>query len=119
VEKLDADTGKWVPCAKVTDCHAAVKGLQKGKQYQFRVKAVNKEGQSEPLIGDQSILAKNPYDEPGKCGAPDIVDWDANSAQLAWDPPKSDGGAPIEDYIVEKKSKHDRDWKECARVGQC
>ena len=49
-----------------------MKGLQKGKQYQFRVKAVNKEGQSEPLIGDQSIIAKNPYDTPGKCGAPDI-----------------------------------------------
>ncbi|CAK5074870.1 unnamed protein product [Meloidogyne enterolobii] len=117
VEKLDADTGRWTPCAKVKDCKADVKGLQKGKQYQFRVKAVNKEGQSEPLVGDQSIIAKNPYDIPGKCGAPDIVDWDEKSAQLAWDPPTHDGGAPIEDYIVEKKSKHDRDWKECARVG--
>lgn len=46
------------------------------------------------------------------------VDWDEKSAQLAWDPPINDGGAPIEDYVVEKKSKHDRDWKECARVGK-
>lgn len=89
VEKLDTETGRWVPCAKVKDTNAQVKGLKKGQSYQFRVKAVNKEGASEPLTTESNTVAKNPYDEPGKCGAPDIVDWDADRADLQWDPPAS------------------------------
>lgn len=38
-----------------------VKGLQEGHEYQFRVKAINDEGESEPLETDGSIVAKNPY----------------------------------------------------------
>lgn len=36
-------------------------GLQKGHHYKFRVKAVNAEGESDPLETDSSILAKNPF----------------------------------------------------------
>ena len=39
----------------------AVDGLVPGKHYKFRVKAVNKEGASEPLTTTQSTHAKNPY----------------------------------------------------------
>uniref|UniRef100_A0A7E4VU92 non-specific serine/threonine protein kinase n=1 Tax=Panagrellus redivivus TaxID=6233 RepID=A0A7E4VU92_PANRE len=117
VEKLDTDTGRWVPCAKVKDCKASIKGLKKGQAYQFRVKAVNKEGASDALVTDNATTAKNPWTEPGEPGAPDITDWDKDFADLKWDPPSSDGGAPIEGYIIEKKSKHDRDWKECGKVG--
>ena len=38
-------------------------GLQEGKKYKFRVKAVNPEGESEPLEADKAIIAKNPYGE--------------------------------------------------------
>lgn len=38
-----------------------VKGLQEGHEYQFRVKAVNEEGESEPLETERSTLAKNPF----------------------------------------------------------
>lgn len=66
VEKMDTQTGSWVPVARVdpdkTEC--PVTGLIPGKQYQFRVKAVNAEGESEPLVTDGPTLAKNPY---GKC----------------------------------------------------
>lgn len=89
VEKKDTETGSWVPCAKVKDCKASIKGLKKDQSYQFRVKAINKEGASDPLVTIDNIIAKNPYDEPGKCGAPDIVDWDANHADLKWEPPTS------------------------------
>jgi hypothetical protein len=40
-----------------------VSGLNEGKEYQFRVKAVNAEGESEPLETDIPTLAKNPYCE--------------------------------------------------------
>ncbi|VDK82836.1 unnamed protein product, partial [Cylicostephanus goldi] len=63
VEKLDTDSGRWVPCAKVHDTKAHVQGLKKGQTYQFRVKAVNKEGASDPLQTDKETKAKNPYGE--------------------------------------------------------
>jgi hypothetical protein len=48
----------------LTECD--VTGLTPGKEYKFRVSAVNSEGESEPLTSEQSIIAKNPFDEPGK-----------------------------------------------------
>lgn len=63
VEKLDTSTGNWVPVARVdgqeTEC--PVTGLVPGKEYQFRVKAVNAEGESEPLVTTSPTVAKNPY----------------------------------------------------------
>jgi len=41
-----------------------VEGLTPGKKYKFRVKAVNKEGESEPLESTEPVEAKNPYREP-------------------------------------------------------
>jgi len=38
-----------------------VTGLTPGKEYKFRVTAVNAEGESEPLQTVESIVAKNPF----------------------------------------------------------
>lgn len=38
-----------------------VSGLTPGKEYLFRVSAVNAEGESKPLEAEEKILAKNPY----------------------------------------------------------
>lgn len=46
---------------------------------------------------------------------PELVDWDKDHVDLKWDPPKDDGGAAIEEYIVEKKDKHGR-WEEALVV---
>lgn len=40
---------------------AEVPGLIEGKDYMFRVRAVNSEGESEPLETDTATKAKNPY----------------------------------------------------------
>ena len=34
--------------------------------------------------------------------------------QLQWEPPKNDGGAPIEKYIVQKKDKFSPEWEKIA-----
>lgn len=63
VEKLDKSTGRWVPVGRTgpNDTEIDVKGLQEGHDYEFRVKAINEEGESEPLVTDRSITAKNPF----------------------------------------------------------
>lgn len=61
IEKLDPLTGQWMPCGESKTPEFDVTGLQEGKKYKFRVKAVNPEGESEPLEADQAIIAKNPF----------------------------------------------------------
>lgn len=66
VEKMDTTTGKWVPAGFVdpTKTEHKINGLEPNRKYNFRVKALNEEGESEPLETDASILAKNPYGKP-------------------------------------------------------
>lgn len=61
MEKLDTSTGRWVPVGRSTEPEMEVRGLQEGHEYQFRVKAINEEGESEPLDTESATLAKNPY----------------------------------------------------------
>lgn len=63
VEKMDVTTGRWVPVGIVDPdkTEQTITGLEPGKRYEFRVKAVNEEGESEPLQTDVPIIAKNPY----------------------------------------------------------
>lgn len=44
------------------------------------------------------------------------ADIDDHSLTLQWDPPESDGGAPIESYTVERRDKSDKDWNTVAQV---
>ncbi|RZF42380.1 hypothetical protein LSTR_LSTR004188 [Laodelphax striatellus] len=112
VEKLDTATGRWVPVGRTNEPEMEVKGLQEGHEYQFRVKAINEEGESEPLDTERAILAKNPYDVASKPGTPEFTDWDVDKVELKWTPPKSNGGAPITGYVIEKKEKFSASWDE-------
>lgn len=114
LEKMDMDTGRWIPAGECgpDDDSFTFKGLTPNKKYKFRVKAKNKEGESEPLETTDAIEAKNPYDEPDKPSKPDITDYDNVSATLNWLKPAKDGGRPITHYTVEMKSKFSPDWAE-------
>lgn len=63
VEKLDEATGRWVPAGETSgpQTNLAVTGLTPNHKYKFRVRAVNKQGKSEPLASDKYIEAKNPF----------------------------------------------------------
>jgi hypothetical protein len=56
-------SGRWVPAGETDGpvTSLAVDGLQPGHKYKFRVRAVNKQGKSEPLTTSQAIEAKNPF----------------------------------------------------------
>lgn len=65
---MDVARGVWEPVAEISGDveppEADILGLIPGKEYKFRVKAVNEEGESEPLMSDKPVLAKDPWGEP-------------------------------------------------------
>lgn len=54
-------------------CFRRVDHLIEGHNYTFRVKAVNKIGESLPLTTFDSITAKDPYGKPDKPGKPEAT----------------------------------------------
>lgn len=83
------------------NCTYDVIGLEPNKKYNFRVRAENQYGVSEPIEMDSPITAKFPFTVPDPPGQPQIMDWDSNNASLMWERPRSDGGARIQGYKVE------------------
>ncbi|CAB0002803.1 unnamed protein product, partial [Nesidiocoris tenuis] len=119
VEKFDPETGIWQPVGRSKTPEMEVTGLTPGHEYQFRVKAVNKEGESDPLTTISSIIAKDPFVVPSEPGAPNPVDWNQNQVDLVWAEPTSDGGSPITGYIIEKKDKYSGIWEKALETTGC
>lgn len=65
VEKMDMATGLWTPAGttKGSECELAVDTLNPDHSYKFRVKAVNRQGESDALETDKPVVAKNPFGE--------------------------------------------------------
>uniref|UniRef100_A0A8D8XJT9 Twitchin n=1 Tax=Cacopsylla melanoneura TaxID=428564 RepID=A0A8D8XJT9_9HEMI len=118
VDKMDEATGRWVPAGETEGPVTGldVEGLIPGHKYKFRVRAVNRQGPSEPLTTTQAIEAKNPFNKPGKPGTPEIKDFDTDFVELAWTPPEQNGGSPIVGYVIEKKEKYSPVWEKCAQI---
>jgi hypothetical protein len=100
VEKQDVGRGGWTPAGEVNGDNTSLRvtKLIPGKEYLFRVRAVNKEGESDPLETSGATLAKNPFDEPSAPGKPEISDWDKDRVDLQWQTPviKKEGKKIIE-----------------------
>jgi hypothetical protein len=77
VEKMDVSKGEWSPVEVVPPNQTSLKvtRLSPKKEYLFRVRAINSEGESPNLEALKPILAKDPYDEPTKPSTPEILDF--------------------------------------------
>ena len=101
VEKCIIGTDKWIAAGYSTGTTHTSKNLEEGKQYKFRVTTENMYGMSEPLES-RPVTAKNMFDTLGAFGSTSMV--------IKWTPPISDGGRPIQGYLVEKRAKGSLEW---------
>lgn len=76
-------------------------GLTTGKEYTFRVYAVNFNGKSDP----SSTLTVYACGVPSNMAAPTFVASDQTSITIQWAPPQYVGGCPIYDYEVQRDDK--------------
>ena len=107
----------WLPVDRTSTPELEVTGLVPGLEYTFRVKAVNKEGESEPLETLAPIVAKDPFTVPSAPRNPEAIDWSQTHFELAWKEPLSDGGAPSGGYASEKRDKYSGGmWERVAEI---
>ena len=113
LEKKPKGSNKWQKVPGMIRPHeneATARNLEKGEEYDFRVVAVNENGESEPLETSEAIKAKHPFDPPGKPGTPECDGTTTDSISLKWAKPTKDGGKPIKGYVVEKREKGTNRW---------
>lgn len=63
IEKMDVRRGTWSEVGQRSELTTKVTKLTEGKEYMFRVKAVNGQGESEALETEKAITVKLPYGE--------------------------------------------------------
>uniref|UniRef100_A0A4W3GQK8 Immunoglobulin superfamily member 22 n=1 Tax=Callorhinchus milii TaxID=7868 RepID=A0A4W3GQK8_CALMI len=110
VERKLVGKKSWVKVGEVDSktTSFSTNKVEEGTAYQFRVRAVNSEGISDPLVSDE-VFAGDPI-VAGNARAPQLVDARKDAITITWAPPGLDGGAPILGYIVERRKKGSNVW---------
>lgn len=111
VEKREASQAVWkMVCSSVVRTTFKIPNLVKGTHYQFRVRAENKYGVSEPLISSD-VVAQHQYKPPGPPGKPVAFNVTSDGMTIKWEAPGFDGGSPIMGYHIEKKDRNSLLWE--------
>ncbi|XP_044050814.1 immunoglobulin superfamily member 22-like isoform X2 [Siniperca chuatsi] len=83
--------------------------VEEGQVYQYRIRAVNAEGMSDPLETEE-VRAGEPVEAPGTASQPQVSNITKDTMTVSWTPPAQDGGAPVLGYILERRKKGSNMW---------
>lgn len=115
IEKRETSRVTWTAVeSQVEAVSYKVTKLVPGKEYIFRIAAVNKFGVGEFLESDP-FVAQNPFTTPSAPSTPTASAVTGDSVVLSWERPETDGGSEIDGYIVEKHDKEGVRWTKCNR----
>ncbi|XP_041650551.1 titin-like [Cheilinus undulatus] len=113
IEKRETSRVTWTEVDNHVEAVSyKVTKLVPGKEYIFRVAAVNKFGVGEFLESD-SFIAQNPFTTPSAPSTPTASAVTGDSVVLTWERPETDGGSEIDGYILEKRDKEGVRWTKC------
>uniref|UniRef100_A0A3P9KQW2 Titin n=1 Tax=Oryzias latipes TaxID=8090 RepID=A0A3P9KQW2_ORYLA len=113
IQKRETSRLAWTVVS--SECKATmfkVTKLLKGNEYIFRVMAVNKYGEGEPLES-APVVMKNPFVPPGSPQELEISNITRDSMTVCWNRPDTTGGSDIVGYIVEKRDRAGVRWTKC------
>ena len=98
---------KWIRLNKdpVKERHMDVRDLVEGNEYEFRVCALNDEGESPFSRASEPFTAKNRFSRPDPPIDIEVSEISKSGCLLTWRPPIRDGGLPIVRYHVEIRTK--------------
>ena len=115
VERKQVQGTRWLRINRepIADTNILCDDLIEGLEYEVRVIAVNKAGESEPSEASKPFIAKNPFSKPGPPENLRIGEVTKSSIELLWSEPLNNGGAPIITYVVEKRSSKQIKWTPC------
>ncbi|XP_035521440.1 immunoglobulin superfamily member 22-like [Morone saxatilis] len=83
--------------------------VEEGQAYQYRIRAVNVEGMSDPLE-TEDVRAGEPVAPPGSASQPQVSNVTKDTMTVSWTPPAHDGGAPVLGYMLERRKKGSNMW---------
>ena len=110
IEKREVSRLAWtIVTSNAEVTQHKVSGLLRGNEYLFRIRAENKFGRGE-TVESKPVIAVDPFTTPDAPGKPEVSNIMKSSCTVSWDRPKSDGGADITGYIVEKREKNSSRW---------
>ncbi|XP_029107754.1 immunoglobulin superfamily member 22-like [Scleropages formosus] len=111
IERRMVGKKSWIKVGEVdsaTTCFSNDK-VEEGKAYQYRIRAVNSQGMSDPLETEE-VYAGEPIEPPGMPSQPQIADVTKEAVTVTWTPPAQDGGAAVLGYIIERRKKGSSMW---------
>ena len=109
VEKKSGKRWTKVNKKATAELSLTMKDLIQKDKYEIQVFAENAAGVGKPCKSID-FIAKDQFDVPGQPGKPTVDEIRADSADLSWTAPTTDGGAPITNYVVEMRKPGDRKW---------
>lgn len=113
IESLDPEDGTWALIEVVDNdtFNYTFENLRDDVEYVFRVMAKNEVGISKPLES-KPIMVRAFLEKPGIPRGPlEVTGMAKKSFTIQWQPPASDGGSAITEYIVEMKQVSKRAWR--------
>lgn len=113
IEKRETSRVTWTGVdSNVEAVSYKVTKLVPGKEYIFRIAAVNKFGVGD-FLESEPFIAQNPFTTPSAPSTPTASVVTDDSVLLSWERPESDGGSEIDGYILEKRDKEGVRWTKC------
>uniref|UniRef100_A0A8C9UYQ5 Immunoglobulin superfamily member 22 n=1 Tax=Scleropages formosus TaxID=113540 RepID=A0A8C9UYQ5_SCLFO len=113
IERRMVGKKSWIKVGEVdsaTTCFSNDK-VEEGKAYQYRIRAVNSQGMSDPLETEE-VYAGEPIElcALSMPSQPQIADVTKEAVTVTWTPPAQDGGAAVLGYIIERRKKGSSMW---------
>lgn len=113
IEKRETSRVTWTGVdSHVEAISYKVSKLVPGKEYVFRIAAVNKYGVGE-FLESEPLIAQNPFTAPSAPSVPTASTVTGDSVVLTWERPETDGGSEIDGYIMEKRDREGVRWTKC------